>query len=292
MAVAEAQGFRAAARRLGLTPSAVSQGVRALERRVGAPLFARTTRSVGVTEAGARLLAHVRPALGLVSEGLAAARGVGGEVEGPLRLNAPRVVLPLLVDRLVPEFLARHPRVRVELVGEDRLVDLVAENFDAGLRFGHRVEADLVSLPLTPPERSVVVATPRFLKKYGRPQQVDDLRRARCVGYRRAPAPLTPWRFVVKGRSRLLRVEAAFVANDVDTCLRAVRRGAGLFQVPRSLVAKALARGELETVLDHAAVETPGLSLFYPSRSQVLPKLRAFITFAKEHLRGGDGATA
>lgn len=168
--VAELRGFRAAAGRLGITPSAVSYAVRALETRVGAPLFSRTTRSVALTEAGERLLAHARPAVEMLTEGIDAASGLGGETRGRLRINAPRAVIPLLVERLVPEFHELHPKVQLELVGEDRLIDIVAEGFDAGIRFGHLVQADMVATSLTPPDRYVVVGSPPFLRKHGRPK--------------------------------------------------------------------------------------------------------------------------
>ena len=136
LAVAELRGFRAAARHLGVTPSAVSQAIRSLEERVGAPLFSRTTRSVGLTEAGDRLLAHARPAVDMLTAGLDAASGLGGQISGRLRINAPRPSLPLLVNRLLPDFLDAHPNVHLELVGEDRPIDIVEEGFDAGIRLG------------------------------------------------------------------------------------------------------------------------------------------------------------
>ena len=131
LAVAELRGFRAAARHLGVTPSAVSQAIRSLEERVGAPLFSRTTRSVGLTEAGDRLLAHARPAVDMLTAGLDAASGLGGQISGRLRINVPRPSLPLLVNRLLPDFLDTHPNVHLELVGEDRPIDIVEEGFDA-----------------------------------------------------------------------------------------------------------------------------------------------------------------
>lgn len=285
LAVAELGGFRPAARRLGVTPSAVSQGVRALEERVGAPLFSRTTRSVSLTEAGERLLTHARPAVEMLTAGLNAASGLGGEISGRLRINAPRAALPLLANRLLPDFLALHPKVRLELVGEDRLVDIVEESFDAGIRFGHLVDADMVATRLTPPDRYVVVGTVAFLQKNGRPKRLEDLQQYPCITYRRPSGPAEPWRFVVAGETVAVSVEGRLITNDAETCIRSVLRGVGLFRVPRSLVMHFIEHGRMETVLDRYSVEIPGLSLYYPGRSQSLPKLRAFIDFARARMR-------
>src|SRR5258706_8812163 len=131
LAVAELRGFRAAARHLGVTASAVRQSIRALEERVGTPLFSRTTRSVALTEAGQRLLTHARPAVEMLGTGLDAVSGLGAHISGRLRINVPRPSLPLLVNRLLPDFLELHPKIQLDLVGDDRLVDIVEEGFDA-----------------------------------------------------------------------------------------------------------------------------------------------------------------
>src|ERR1700731_3490827 len=177
LAVAELRGFRAAARHLGVTPSAVSQAIRSLEERVGAPLFSRTTRSVGLTEAGDRLLAHARPAVDMLTAGLDAASGLGGQISGRLRINVPRPSLPMLVNRLLPDFLELYPNVQLELVGEDRLIDIVEEGYDAGIRLAQFVQVDMVAVWLTPPERFVVVGAPAFCRRYGRPTEPHDLQR-------------------------------------------------------------------------------------------------------------------
>lgn len=154
LAVAELRGFRAASRQLGVTPSAVSQAIRNLEERIGSPLFSRTTRSVGLTEAGERLFALARPAVDMLTAGLEAASSLGGQISGRLRINVPRASLPLLVNRLLPGFLDLHPDVQLELVGEDRMIDIVDEGFDAGIRLGHFVEMDMVAVRLTPADLS------------------------------------------------------------------------------------------------------------------------------------------
>ena len=284
LAVAELRGFRAAAKRLGLTPSAVSQSIRNLEERVGAPLFLRTTRSVGLTEAGARLLSHARPAMEMLTAGIDAASDLGTEISGRLRINAPRPSLPLLVNRLLPDFLELHPKVQLELVGEDHLIDIVEEGFDAGIRLGNYVQLDMISLWLTPPEQFVIIGSPDFLAKHGRPHRPEDLKDFRCIELKLNDA-VSQWHLQESNIPIAVQIGGAFIANDVDTCIRAALKGVGLFRVPRSIVMQHLETGAVEPVLEQFGTGIPGLSLYYPSRSQSLPKLRAFIDFATKRMR-------
>lgn len=285
LTVADCQGFRAAARHLGITASAVSQGIRHLEERVGAPLFSRTTRSVRLTEAGERLLAHARPAVDMLTAGLDAASNLGGAITGRLRINAPRPILPLLVNRLLPDFLDAHPNVELELVGEDRPIDIVEEGFDAGIRLGNFVQIDMVAVWLTPPERFVVVGSPALFRKHGRPAFPSDLQNFPCILLRQSVRVLDHWLFVVDGQRITVNVDGPLVINDIDACIHSALRGAGLLQLPHSLVMSHLAGGGLQAVLEPYYEEVPGLSLYYPSRSQSLPKLRAFVDFATKRMR-------
>ncbi|MES2149803.1 MAG: LysR family transcriptional regulator [Pseudomonadota bacterium] len=282
--VAELRGFRAAARHLGVTPSAVSQSIRALELRVGAPLFFRTTRSVNLTEAGERLLTHVRPALELLTTGLDAAASLGGKVSGRLRINAPRAALPLLANRLLPDFVERYPEVQLELVGEDDLVDIVEAGFDAGIRLGELVQPDMVAVRLTPPIRFVVAGTTAFFVRHGRPAQPQDLLRVPCIQLRQGALAMRDWEFNAQGERVRVAVQGPLIFNDVELCIRSTLRGMGLFQLPLPLAKPHIDTGELETVLDEYSAEVAGLSLYYPSRSQSLPKLRAFVEFARARM--------
>jgi DNA-binding transcriptional LysR family regulator len=284
LAVAKAGGFRAAAGRLGVTASAVSQGIRSLEQRLGVPLFARSTRSVSLTEAGRRLLEHATPAAELLGAGLLAATELGGVVSGSLRVTAPRIVLPLLTARVLPGLLTAHPRLSLQLVGEDRPVDLVREGYDAGVRAGQHVEPDMVATALTPPDAYVVVGAPQLFEAHGRPKNVADLSRFPCVAFQRPGAAVERWRFRVAGRVVTHTPRPRFATNDVAALLSAVEGGVGLFQFPRALVRSALASGTLEAVLERHAIERPGLTLYYPQRSRSLPSLRAFAAWARERL--------
>jgi DNA-binding transcriptional LysR family regulator len=285
LAVAELRGFRAAGRRLGVTPSAVSQAIRTLEVRIGAPLFTRTTRSVGLTEAGERLLAYARPAVDMLTAGLEAAGGLGSQISGRLRINVPRPSLVLLINRLLPGFLDLHPDVQLELVGDDRMIDIVQEGFDAGIRLGHFVQADMIAVRLTPAEPFVVVGAPGFFERHGRPRQPQDLQNFRCILLRQSARVADRWQFSVEGQLVTIGVAGPLIADDVEACVCAALRGVGLFRLPRSIVMSYLEAGDLETVLDPTNVQIPGLSLYYPSRSTALPKLRAFVDFATKQMR-------
>jgi DNA-binding transcriptional LysR family regulator len=285
LVVAELRGFRSAGRRLGVTPSAVSQAIRGLEVRIGAPLFTRTTRSVGLTEAGERLLAYARPAVDMLTAGLEAASGLGSQVSGRLRINAPRASLPLLIDRLLPGFLDLHPDVQLELVGDDSLIDIVAEGFDAGIRLGHIIQADMIAVRLTPEEPFAVIGTPAFFAKHGRPGRPQDLPDFRCILLRQGEGLLDRWPFTVAGQVVTIGVAGPLIVDDVEAAIRAALTGVGLFRLPRSIVRPYLEEGTLETALDRNAAKIPGLFLYYPSRSTALPKLRAFVDFAAKQMR-------
>ena len=285
LAVAEQRGFRAAARGLGLTPSAVSQSIRTLERRVGAPLFQRTTRSVGLTEAGQRLLSHAKPAADMLLAGIDAARDLGEQPSGHLRINAPRPSVSLLVNRLLPEFHEAYPKISLELFGEDELVDIVDQGFDAGVRLGHTIEMDMVSTWLTPSEKYVVVGSPALFAKHGTPTKLEDITKLPAVLMHRNGQVARNWEFMKGGQSVRVGVEGPLILNDYEGCIRAALRGVGLFYTVRSVVRNYIDQGSLAPILEKFSREVPGLSLYYPSRSQSLPKLRAFVDFATQRLR-------
>ena len=277
LAVAEERGFRAAARRLGITPSAVSQAIRAFEQRVGVPLLARTTRSVGLTEAGERLLLQVRPGAWQVLQGIESARSMGKSATGLLRISVPRASVPMLTERFGLAFLVANPGIQLEFVGDDRLVDIIDEGCDAGVRPRSYVQADMVAVPLTEQEPQVVVGSPSLIARYGRPLLPDDIRNLPCITYRQSGVALDDWAFTVSGERHVVHVRGPLILDDVAACVHAAERAVGLFMLPRSLVARNIHAGTLEVILDSFSVSFPGLALYYPSRKNVLPKLRAFI---------------
>ncbi|MGF6598738.1 DNA-binding transcriptional LysR family regulator [Paraburkholderia sp. GAS448] len=286
LSVAQHRSFRRAAAELGVTPSAVSQTVRVLEERIGAALFTRTTRSVGLTEAGERFLSRAKPAFEELVAASQVARGLGQRPAGLLRLSVPRAVVPILLEPLIASFCQAYPEVEVEIATSKELIDLAAEGFDAGIRLGQFVDADMVAVPLTPPFRLIVVGSPAYLAGRSRPRHTDDLRQHACLRWRRSNGALAPWSFNDDGRAIEIAVSGPLIAHDFPTMLGAAVEGIGLAQLPEPLAAEGLRAGKLVHVLEPFAPVMPGVFLCYPSRRQIMPKLRAFIDHVKSRPAG------
>src|ERR1700742_4168616 len=214
LSVARHRSFRKAAAELGVTPSAISQAIRTLEARVGAALFIRTTRSVGLTEAGARFLSRAKPAYEELVAASAAARDLGQRPAGLLRLSVPRAVVPILLEPLIASFCRAYPEVEIEIAAREDLTDIAAEGFDAGIRFGQLIAADMVAVRLTPPFRLVIVGSPAYLARAGRPARPDDLRQHACLRFRRSNGALALWQLNDNSRSTEVAVSGPLIAHD------------------------------------------------------------------------------
>src|SRR6201996_5797316 len=282
LSVAQHKSFRRAAAELGVTPSAISQAVRALEERVGAALFTRTTRSVGLTEAGERFLARAKPAFEELVAAGEVARDLGRRPSGLLRLAVPRAVVPILLEQLIASFCEAYPEIELEIAASAQLVDLAAEGFDAGIRLGQFIAADMVAVRLSPPFRLIVVASPTYLARRGRPERPDDLRQHACIRMRRSGGALALWQFEDNARTLEVAVSGPLIAHDFPTILGAALEGVGLAQVPAPIAGEAIAAGKLVHVLEPYAPMTPGMFLYHPGKRQMMPKLRAFI----DHVKG------
>jgi len=285
LAVAQHRSFSKAAAELNVTPSAVSQAIRTLEARVGAPLFIRTTRSVGLTEAGQRFLSRAKPAFEELVAASEVARDLGQRPAGLLRLAVPRAAVPIVLEPLIASFCQAFPDVEVELAASEELVDLATGGFDAGVRLGQFIAADMIAVRLTPPFRSIVVGSPAYLARGGRPKHPDDLRDHACLRMRRSGGALALWPLDDHGRPIELAVSGPLIANDYPTLLGAAIEGIGLAQLPAPFVASAIKTGKLVQVLEPYAPMAPGVFLYYPGHRQIMPKLRAFIDHVKQ--RGG-----
>ena len=288
LSVAQHRSFRRAAAELGVTPSAVSQTVRALEARIGAALFMRTTRSVGLTEAGERFLSCAKPAFDELVAASEVARGLGQRPAGLLRLSVPRAVVPLLLEPLIASFCQAYPEVEVEIAASKELIDLAVEGFDAGIRLGQFVDADMVAVPLTPPLRLIVVGSPAYFAGRTLPTHTDDLREHACLRWRRSSGALALWSFNDDGQAIEIAVSGPLIANDFSTMLGAAVEGMGLAQVPEPMATEALKAGRLVDVLRAFAPVIPGVFLYYPSRRQMMPKLRAFVDHIRLRSRPAD----
>src|ERR671931_2637307 len=249
LSVAQHRSFRRAAAELGVTPSAISQAVRVLEARVGAALFIRTTRSVGLTEAGERFLSRTKPAFEELVAATAVARELGQRPAGLLRLSAPPAVVPILLEPLVASFSRAYPEVEVEIAASEELVDLATEGFDAGIRLGQFIAADMVAVRLTKPFPFVIVGSPDYLRGRKRPERIDDLRQHACLRLRRSNGSIAPWSFVDGNKAIEAIVSGPLVAHDYPTLLGAAIQGVGLAQVPGPLAEAPIADGRLQALL-------------------------------------------
>ena len=281
LAVARHRSFRRAAAELDVTPSAVSQAVRSLEARLGAALFTRTTRSVGLTEAGQRFFDRAGPAFAELVAAGEVARDLGQRPAGLLRLSVPRGVVPLILEPVIGSFAQAYPEIELEIAASEEMVDLAAGGFDAGIRFGQFIAPDMVAVRLTPPFAFVVVGSPDYLERHGRPERVDDLRHHACLRLRRSNGAIAPWSFVDGNEAIEAMVSGPLIAHDFPTLLGAAMQGVGLAQTPRPVAEGPIAEGKLKSVLDDVAGSTPGVFLYHPGKRQVLPKLRAFIDHLK-----------
>jgi DNA-binding transcriptional LysR family regulator len=281
LSVARRKSFRRAAADLGVTPSAISQSVRALEARIGAPLFTRTTRSVGLTEAGERFLARARPAFEELVAAAEAARDLGRRPAGLLRLAVPRAVVPLLLQPMIASFCEAYPDIELEIAASEELVDIAQQGFDAGIRLGQFIAADMTIVRLTPPFRFVVVGSPTYLARAGAPDRPEDLRNHACLRQRLSNGAIALWRFLDGNRPLEVSVAGPLIANDLPSLLAAALEGVGLAQLPDPVAKAAVGEGRLRNLLAPFAPTTPGVFLYHSGRREVLPKLRAFIDHVK-----------
>ena len=282
VAVADKRGFAAAAQALGLSASAVSHAVRVVEDALGEPLFARTTRSVALTEAGQRFLASVGPALEDIGEAVERLGAARGEVSGVLKLNSSRVASQMVLPPLLAKLAVAHPKLTVEVHDNDALVDVVAGGFDAGIRLGEQVQQDMVSVRLTPPFSAILVASPDYLARRGAPARVADLAAHNCIGFRLlAAGGLYDWELREAGETVAVRTTGSAVITDASFARDLALAGVGISYIFEPLVREQLHSGRLVQQLPESAFEEPGLFLYFPRRAALAPKLRAFIDAAR-----------
>jgi DNA-binding transcriptional LysR family regulator len=268
-----------------MTPSNVSHAVRLVEDRLGAPLFARSTRSVALTEAGHELLAALAPAVEDMDrawEGLSSRKG---KPSGLLRINIPRVAQPTLAPILI-EMARRYPDVTVEAYTDDGLSDVVSEGFDAGIRSGDIIAGDMVSVRLTPPFRTMVAASPDYIARKGRPKTIADLEKHVLIGYRLTSAKsLWRWEFQDRGRPVEFATKGPVIVNDTLHAHALAAAGVGIAYTWEPPAREYLAGGRLIELLPRYATQKPGLFLYFPKRASMAPKLRAFITVVRDLVR-------
>lgn len=267
--VAKARSFTRAAAALGVSQSALSHTMRSLEQRLGLRLLARTTRSVGLTEAGQQLLERLGPALEDIGEGLAAVARLRDRPAGRVRITCSRHAAETVLWPVIDQIMTEHPDIHVELSLDGSLVDIVRDGFDAGVRLGEQVERDMISRRIGPDLRFAVVASPEYLAGAGMPSDPRDLVRHRCINLRMATrGNLYAWEFDRQGQSLNVQVEGGFIANDTELARRAALAGHGLACLFEDLVSEDLNAGRLVRVLDEWCEPFVGHHIYYPSRRQ------------------------
>lgn len=280
-AVARHRSFRGAALARGVSASTVSQAVRDLEARLGARLVNRSTRSVALTEAGARLFERLAPALADIRAAVDHVHEQAGQPAGTLRINAPEPAIELVLAPLVGPFLEDFPRIRLEIVAQTALIDIVAEGYDAGVRWGEHLAQDMIAVPLGRPQRFVIVAAPTLIASFGKPSHPRDLLTVPCIR-QRFPSGVTPaWEFECDGQILRLDPSGPLISTSIGLQHRAALDGVGYWSTFEEYVAADIEAGRLVSVLEEWLPSFPGPFLYYPGNRNVPSALRAFIDFAR-----------
>jgi DNA-binding transcriptional LysR family regulator len=276
--IAEKRNFSAAAEELGISPPAISQIIKQLEARVGVALLNRSTRSTSLSEAGENFLTEAGPALDQILSALNNVGAYASKPSGLLRLNAPRSLFTSYLEPIVASFLKKYPDVCVEVYFEDGASDIVSEGFDAGIRLSDILIKDMVAIKLMGPIRFVTVASPKYLKKAGRPKHPKDLLNHNCLRVRLGKTYIYErWEFENKGEEFHVQVKGNLILNDSLLAKDAAVNGTGIIYTMEDSIKDLLKSGKLEIILNQYATSSAGFYLYYPTRAQVQPKLRAFI---------------
>lgn len=282
-AIAEHGSFVRAAAHLGLSPSALSQTIRSLEERLGVRLLNRTTRSVAPSEAGQRLLGRLQPALADLDAAVADVRSLRDTPSGMLRINTSRIAAIELIAPLLGPFHARYPDIVVDVVADDRLVDIVSGRFDAGVRLGEMLEKDMVTVRLGGEAEMMVVAAPSYLQRHGAPANPRELRGHRCISFRRpSDDSMYHWEFERGAEKLEVAVDGPLIVSEAEVAQRAALDGLGIAFLFGCHASEHIAAGRLVRLMAEWTPPFPGFYLYYPSRRQMPAPLRAFVEFVRE----------
>jgi DNA-binding transcriptional LysR family regulator len=291
IAVAEHRNFTRAATQLGISTGSLSDTIRHLEESLGVRLLNRTTRSVAATQAGERLLERLRPLLAELDAALESVNEYRDRPAGSLRIIVPPIVAISVIGPLLSRFLSEYPEIRMEIVVSNKLADIVAERFDAGVRIGQRLEHDMIAMRVSGNLQHVIAASPEYLTRSGTPQTPQDLLNHACIRYRFASGEFLPWKFDIGGKTIELAVEGPLVVNDPALAVAAASGGVGIMYGPLERLRHPIARGELVPVLeDFVAAPSDAFYFFYPSRRRNPAALQALIDFLKRNV-GANGST-
>ena len=283
--VAQLRSFTQAGNQLGISASAVSQQMRKLEAQLGVRLLQRNSRQVSITEAGGQLLSDALPLLDQMQLALQRVQAAHDEASGLLRINTSRLAAALLINPRMEEFLARHPKIQLELFTDDSFADIVRDGFDAGIRLGTFLDRDMVSLPLDHGQLEAVVASPDYWRQRGMPQTPADLAQHDCIRFRLPGSKrFVPWTFLVQGQEVHVEPNGRLIFSDDAYVTHAARRGLGVAHKFVGSIQAELKDGSLVPVLQSFGRPWSGFHIYYPARKLMPPKLRVFIDFLREPL--------
>lgn len=291
--VARHLNFTRAADEMAVTPTAISRTVKQLEASLGTRLFNRTTRSVAMTEAGVQLFGSLAPALDQIRSSVQQIGDVSGRPHGWLRINTSYVAYAALFEPHLQGFLARFPDITLEVTTDNALSDIVAHGFDAGIRLGHALQQDMISVPIGPVQRTVVVGSPAYLRAHGTPTRPQDLLQHDCIRQRiGSRGQLLAWQFHAARKPVTIDVRGRLVFSEMRSTLEAACSGHGLALVFEPFARKALASGQVVALLARHTPAGENFRLYYPNRAQMPGKLRALIDFMQAaHREGAPAAT-
>ena len=282
LAVARHGSFRAAAIAMGMSTSALSNAVAGLEKRLGVRLFNRTTRSVALSQAGEQFVARVAPALSDIQGAMESVNTHRDTPTGTLRLNTSVGAARMVFTPFVLEYLRRYPDMQFEIDTDSRLVDIVAEGYDAGIRLAEAVPRDMIAIPMGGEQRMAVVASPAYLAEHAPPRTPADLMAHRCMRWRFASGALYRWEFARRAESLTLDVPGSITLDDPPLMLEAARAGFGVAYVSEWHLGDDLTSGRLVRLLEDWTPPFPGICLYYPSRRHVPAGMRAFVELVQE----------
>ncbi|WP_416424584.1 LysR family transcriptional regulator [Pseudomonas sp. App30] len=281
-AIAELKSFRAAAARLGVSPSALSHTMRNLEARLGLRLLNRTTRSVALTEVGERLLRRIMPALADLDEAVTEVVSTSNRPSGSVRISAAEAGARPIIREVLPAFLATYPDIHVEFVIDTRFVDIVADGFDAGIRVHEDIPLDMVAVPFGEPLRFAAVASPAYVAQYGTPRAPHDLKQHRCIRYRFASGAMYHWGMERGGEVAVIDVDGPMTLGNTNLMVDAALAGIGVAWIPHYHVEAHVQAGRLLHLLPEWSPTLPGLCFYYPANRHPPIALRLFMDAVRE----------
>lgn len=280
--VARHLSFKQAAEELNLTPSTLSHLIRSFEERLKTRLFNRTTRSVSLTEAGHTLYGQVSTILSDLGQAVDNLDADDAQPHGRVRISVNEIAAPLLLDKLGVDFQQRYPGIEVELIVDNRLIDIVADGFDLGVRLQDAIPQDMVAVPVVSDFRFVTVAAKDYLERHAIPQQPADLLAHNCIGFRFQSGRRYEWAFQQRGERQVVDVKGSLTTNNPGLMMRAVKNGLGIAHYAEPLLREDIASGELVSVLENWNLDWPGLYLYFPQNRYMPAALRAVIDALKE----------